>query len=149
MGIFYEVTYEKEIVWEYVVIYPNPYLNNVFKIRRYAPDYPGLENILNNSPPNKPTTPEGPINGKVGFEYFYTSSTTDSDGDDLFYIFDWGDESDSGWIGPYDSGEDVNTSHIWSKLGRYSIKVKVKDIYGRESEWSDLLIMRMTTSTVF
>ena len=149
MGIFYEVTYEKEIVWEYVVTYPNPYLNNVFKIRRYAPDYPGLENILNNSSPNKPTTPEGPINGKVGVEYFYTSSTTDSDRDDLFYIFDWGDESDSGWLGPYDSGEEVNTSHIWSKLGRYSIKVKAKDIYGRESEWSDLLIMRMPISTVF
>ena len=41
-GLFFEVTPDKEIVWEYVNPFPNPLRNGVFKIRRYAPDYPGL-----------------------------------------------------------------------------------------------------------
>lgn len=50
-GIFFEVTSEKEIVWEYVNPFPNPNMNRVFKIRRYAPDYPGIENLLDGQPP--------------------------------------------------------------------------------------------------
>jgi len=47
-GIFFEVNPEKEIVWEYINPYPTPIpgLNRVFKIYRYAPDYPGLENLF-------------------------------------------------------------------------------------------------------
>ena len=41
-GIFFEVTPEKETVWEYENLFPNPFQNGVFKVRRYAPDYPGL-----------------------------------------------------------------------------------------------------------
>ena len=41
-GIFFEVTSNKEIVWEYVNPFPNPTQNGVFKVRRYAPYYPGL-----------------------------------------------------------------------------------------------------------
>ena len=42
-GHFFEVTPQKEIVWEYTNPFPEgggPY--RVFKVRRYAPDYPGL-----------------------------------------------------------------------------------------------------------
>jgi hypothetical protein len=47
-GIFFEVTPEKEIVWQYFNPYPTPIpgLNRVFKIHRYAPDYPGLDNLF-------------------------------------------------------------------------------------------------------
>lgn len=45
-GLFFEVTPEKEIVWEYVNTFPIPSFNRVFKIRRYAPDYPGIENLF-------------------------------------------------------------------------------------------------------
>ena len=30
-------------------------------------------------------------------------------------------------------------SHIWHEKGNYDIRVKVKDIHGYESEWSDPL----------
>jgi hypothetical protein len=44
-GIFFEVTKEKEKVWEYVNIYPGIIDNQVFKINRYPPDYPGLKDL--------------------------------------------------------------------------------------------------------
>ncbi len=45
-GIFFEVTHEKKIVWKYTNMFPNLIDNHVFTIHRYAPDYPGLENLF-------------------------------------------------------------------------------------------------------
>lgn len=96
-------------------------------------------------PPFKPTI-NGPINGKVGEEYNFTAVTNDPDDDKIYYIFDWGDDSDTGWFGPFNSGENVSYSHIWSVRGDYEIKVKAKDIYGIQSEWSDPLTVSMPRS---
>jgi hypothetical protein len=87
--------------------------------------------------PEKPLTPQGEINGKVGESYTYISSTVDLDGDQIFYLFDWGDESNSGWI---EIGE---ASHSWAEDGDYEIRVKAKDVHDFESEWSDSLIVTM------
>jgi hypothetical protein len=45
-GIFFEVTDENEIVWEYLNEVPQLIDNHVFKIHRYSPDYPGLKNLF-------------------------------------------------------------------------------------------------------
>ena len=90
-------------------------------------------------PPNKPVKPSGSTNGKVNFEYIYISSTTDPDGDQLYYNWSWGHGIYSGWIGPVNSGVIIETNHTWNKKGIYKIKVKVKDVNGAESEWSDSL----------
>jgi hypothetical protein len=97
----------------------------------------------NNQAPNTPDKPSGQSSGKSGTEYTYTTSTTDPDGDQIYYWFDWGDNSNSGWIGPYNSGEEVSVSHTWDKRGSYEIKVKAKDINGSQSEWSDPLAVTM------
>jgi len=89
--------------------------------------------------PNKPSTPMGPVNGAVGTSYTYSSFTSDPDGDDIYYLFDWGDGTDSGWIGPYNTGDTGSTSHKWTSRGTYKIKVKAKDTYNAESVWSDPL----------
>lgn len=99
--------------------------------------------ISTNNPPNKPNRPSGPTSGEIGASYSYSSSTIDIDGDTLYYLFDWGDGSKSNWIGPYESGQIVNASHVWNREGNYSIKVKAKDTYGAESEWSDPLVVSM------
>ncbi|KAA0003677.1 MAG: PKD domain-containing protein [Thermoplasmata archaeon] len=99
--------------------------------------------ISTNNPPNKPNRPSGPTSGEIGTSYSYSSSTIDIDGDTLYYLFDWGDGSKSNWIGPYESGQIVNASHVWNREGNYSIKVKAKDTYGAESEWSDPLVVSM------
>ncbi len=93
--------------------------------------------------PSKPFQPDGTNDGKYGNEYYYSTSSTDPNGDNLFYLFDWGDSLQESWEGPYESGITINVSHIWDKNGEYSIKVKAKDEFGHESEWSDPLIVSM------
>jgi len=92
-----------------------------------------------NMPPYKPSTPSGPTSGIAGVEYTYTSSTTDPDGDDVYYLFDWGDGTDTGWLGPYNSGDDVEASHAWIEERSYNVRVKAKDVHDVESRWSDPL----------
>lgn len=99
--------------------------------------------VAENYPPNKPSTPNGPTNGKVNTEYTYSSDTTDPNQNQIYYLWDWGDGNTSGWLGPYESGIIVNASYDWSEKGDYEIKVKAKDIYEAESEWSDPLPISM------
>jgi len=94
-----------------------------------------------NQPPKRPTV-SGPIKGKPGVEYFYTVVSTDPNCDDIYYLWSWGDESYSSWLGPYKSGEKITATHSWSK-GTYNITVKAKDIHGLESDWSEPLIITM------
>jgi len=87
-------------------------------------------------PPNAPTI-SGPASGIEGLEYDFTFVTSDPNDDDVFYYIDWGDGTNSGWIGPYLSDEEVIVSHTWFEQGTYDIKAKAKDTYGAGSEWSD------------
>jgi hypothetical protein len=93
--------------------------------------------------PEKPDVPEGAITGDANKEYTYTTSTIDPDGDQLYYLFDWGDEKFSGWAGPYNSGQTAEASHKWSEKGDYEIRVKAKDDHGVQSDWSDPLPISM------
>ncbi|MFE3845906.1 PKD domain-containing protein [Thermoplasmatota archaeon] len=96
-----------------------------------------------NNPPNKTDTPSGATSGKTGTLYSYSTSATDPEGNQVYYFFDWGDGSNSGWIGPHDSGEIINRSHSWTSDGTYPVKVKAKDTYNDESVWSDPLSITM------
>ena len=95
-----------------------------------------------NYPPNTPNAPSGPPNGKARVVYTYTAITTDPNGDQIYYEFDWGDGTNSGWVGPYDSGVQGSASHSWLK-GTYLIKVKAKDINDAESDWSATLSVKI------
>ena len=99
-----------------------------------------------NTAPNKPSKPSGNIKGKVNVEYTYTTSTTDPDGDKVYYLFDWGDGTNSSWVGPYNSGATASAKHKWTVKGPYQIKVKAKDTNGAESLWSDPLSITMPFS---
>ena len=91
-------------------------------------------------PPNVPPAPSGPDTGKPGF-YTFTATTTDPDGDQVAFKFNWGDGTESSWSSFVDSGGLVNGSHSWSSEGTYEVKVKAKDIYGAQSGWSDAHII--------
>jgi len=64
-------------------------------------------------------------------------------------LFDWGDDTNSGWLGPCDSGDEVSTSHTWDSTGSFEIKVKAKDTNDIQSEWSDPLSISMPKSSSF
>jgi hypothetical protein len=98
-----------------------------------------------NNPPNQPSTPVGETNGKINVEYTYSSDSTDPDGNQVYYLWDWGDGNTSGWLGPYDSGFTLITSHTWTDKGSYTIKIKAKDTSDAESPWSEPLPITMPT----
>ena len=89
-----------------------------------------------NDPPETPGAPSGPTNGIIDVEYSFTASTTDPEGDDIYYWFDWDDGTNSGWVGPYTSGATATASHTWTAVGDYDITVKAKDEFDHESEVS-------------
>jgi hypothetical protein len=60
----------------------------------------------------------------------------------MYYLYDWGDGTTSNWVKQQDSGDGVAT-HTWTLRGTYEVKVKAKDIYGVESDWSEPLPITM------
>ena len=109
----------------------------------------GMKSIYENDPPDKPTKPNGPLEGNVGVEYTYSTSSIDPNNENIYYFFDWGDGSDSGWIGPYVSGEIVEATHSWSEQDNYEIKTIAQDINGTKSVWSDPLPIEMPKNKAF
>jgi hypothetical protein len=103
------------------------------------------------SPSDAPTQPTKPVGSTLGIwnvEYAYTSSATDPNTDQIFYLFDWADGSNSGWLGPYPSGQTGTASHIWTELGTYNVKVKARDVWGAGSAWSDELLVTITDNNL-
>jgi outer membrane protein assembly factor BamB len=92
-------------------------------------------------PSKPPETPiiKGQTSGKTGKEYEYTFNATDSDGDDVKYLIDWGDnttyETDFNVSGTY-----VMVKHVWSEDGTFNITAKAQDIYGLNSSEGTLTV---------
>lgn len=95
--------------------------------------------------PAIPARPDGPTNVKPNRKATYTTSTIDPNDDQVYYLFDWGDGTDSGWIGPFDSGASASASHRWSE-GEYNVRVKAKDTNDEESDWSEPLAVSVPRS---
>ena len=89
-----------------------------------------------NGPPIEPTI-EGPTEGKKGIVYDFSFSSTDPDGDEIYYFIHWGDAWVEGWLGPYSSGETVTINHTWSDKATFAITVKTKDQYEFCSDWAN------------
>ena len=112
-------------------------------------DWSGTLSVyMDNNAPGTPVAPTGPPSGKEDTSYAYNAVTTDPDGHKVYYMFDWGDGTDSGWKGPYNSGQTGEASHDWTE-GNYEIRVKAKDEYGMETDWSDPLPITMPRSKSF
>jgi len=95
--------------------------------------------ITDNLPPDKPII-SGKTSGKTKIEQEYKINTTDPEGNNVFYFVDWGDGTNSSWLGSYDSGEEITAKHVWNVKGNYTIKVKAKDIFNGESDWATLTV---------
>jgi hypothetical protein len=89
--------------------------------------------------PDRPVKPEGPTQGMVGYEYLFSSSSTEPNGDQIYFMWDWGDGETSDWMGPYSSGEICWANHIWNYEGDFQVKVKSRDENYAQSVWSKSL----------
>lgn len=83
---------------------------------------------------------DGPSIGKVDIEYNYTIISFNPDCDPVFYWIDWGDETNTSWIGPYSPHKEITVNKTWKKIGFYTIKAKVKTIFDAESDWTTFLV---------
>ncbi|UCF49076.1 MAG: PKD domain-containing protein, partial [Thermoplasmatales archaeon] len=88
-----------------------------------------------NEKPNRPSITGVQMIHRPNIEYDYEVSTTDPDGDNVFYYIDWGDGTFDDWSDPHASGENVTVTHTWPTGTKvYEIQVTAKDIYGLESD---------------
>ena len=100
-----------------------------------------------NTAPSVPAQPSGPTTGTTGELYSYTTSATDLDGDTIRYGWDWnGDGVVDEWTGYVPSGTPKTTSHAWSSVGLYQIKVKAEDSTGAQSDFSASLAVDISTT---
>jgi hypothetical protein len=98
---------------------------------------------FDNQRPDKPTKPSGSEGGRTGNEYSYSTSANDGDGDQVYFMWDWGDGNFSDWLGPYGSGETCEATHTWTVDGSYSVRVIAMDEHDGDSNWSDPLPVSM------
>lgn len=84
-----------------------------------------------------------PEHMEEGQEYLCSFSSIDPEQNQknytgkIYYNFSWDDETYSGWLGPYESGEKCMAPHIWNTTGEYRVKVKVKDDPNGDGDLSD------------
>ena len=112
---------------------------NLYDSCLYGDPAVSLTSYSGGSPPDIPSKPSGPEIGRPFTSYTYSTNTTDPDGHEIFYKWDWGDGSFTDWLGPYDSGVTVEADHEWTTGGEYMVKVKAKDCIGTEGSWSESL----------
>ncbi|MCK4322236.1 beta-propeller fold lactonase family protein [candidate division WOR-3 bacterium] len=98
-----------------------------------------------NSPPDAPNTPIGPSRGIRNELLTYKSATTDPDGGNISYQFEWGDDNLSSWSSYIPSGDTISMNHSYADIGVFEIRVRAKDDYrplfqhitvGAISDWS-------------
>ncbi len=100
-----------------------------------------------NHPPNRPIVPTGPTTLLHVTPGRYNASTTDPDGDQVQYRFDWnaaGTHDISNWTVLYPSGQTVSKWHAWNTAGTYVVKVAARDRWGAISRWSRGLMVVVT-----
>jgi parallel beta-helix repeat protein len=79
--------------------------------------------------PSEPSI-DGPVNVKLDIEYEFTFTVIDPKNDDVFIYIDWGDNTNSNWLGPYGSEEEIIIKHKWSEEGTFLITSRAKDTKG-------------------
>ena len=98
--------------------------------------------VRNNTPPEAPVIKEENPRAKPIREptknFLFT--TIDPDNDKIFLFIDWGDGTNEGWFGPYNSSEEVKISHTYAAQGTYKVMAKAKDIFEAEGPWGTLVI---------
>jgi len=89
----------------------------------------------------KPLPPvvSGPLVVMPGIADTFSAVSTDPDGDNIKYQFDWGNGEISEWSTLLASGSVYKVVHTYTNKGIYSVKAKARDQKGKTSEWSNLL----------
>ncbi len=108
-----------------------------------------LLNCSKDNAPETPLAPSGPSSAEAHSYLSYTFSTTDPDGDEISYQFDWGDGNLSEWTDFTESGKIDSANYVWRETGTYNIHVRAIDTKEGMSGWSEALPVNIITCTNF
>jgi len=80
---------------------------------------------------NKQNHPQitGPDIGEINEELEFTFKVTDPEEDEMQAYIDWGDGTNTGWFGSYQSGDQFTKTHKYSDNGKFEIKAQVEDVW--------------------
>jgi hypothetical protein len=67
-------------------------------------------------------------------------SSYDKDSDSLYFLIEWGDGTESGWVGAVPSETDYGIFHVYTDTGAFAVLAKAKDAT-HETRWSDTSIV--------
>ncbi len=120
----------------------------IIKVKTYSPylnqykTNPESEFVLYYNESEKQPSPKinGPVNGKAGVALNFNFTAIDPEDDQIYYFIDWGDDENTGWIGPFKSGEQISKSHTWLTMNNFTVRAKAMDINYHESNWSTINI---------
>jgi len=93
------------------------------------------------------TTITGPTSGRLRKIHTFEVSAIDPQEDDIYLYVNWGDGTNTDWMGPYASEEVIPVGHRFSERKNYIIKAKAKDINGNEGQEQPLKIS-LSKSTI-
>ena len=126
---------------------PGENITSYFRIRGYNEpyqwcDFGQLYQLSETKSNTIPTIPQiiGTSRGKSNQTYNYTLRSIDQDQDEIYYQIQWGDGTQTTWLGPYDSGENITVNHTWTSDGTFLIKARAKDSSGAISDWNQLQV---------
>lgn len=105
----------------------------VFNVTLTVTDNQGAQNTkittatitVPNLPPTQPIL-TGPTTGNMNTSYTYSATSTDPEGSNLTYAFDWGDHT-SKMTDALPNGTSAVVNHTWTSAGVYHVTVVVKD----------------------
>lgn len=90
---------------------------------------------------NPPAAPviTGPTSGVNNLVYNYSVVTTEPEGEDVYYYIEWGDGTNTEWLGPCNPGTPTSAQKSWSVGATYTVRAKAKDINQVIGNWSEPL----------
>lgn len=119
-----------------------PHINLSYAVKNMKLIFATLAELAGSgSSSNPPATPTltGPSEGMINEPSTFNAITTEPDGEDVYYLFEWGDGTNSGWLGPYPQNTQITAEKTWDTPGTFTIRVKARDIYFATSDWSNPL----------
>lgn len=97
-----------------------------------------VNNFYLNIAPEVPETPKASIIGVANHTHILSTSVIDPEADEVYYQWDWGNGEISDWLGPYNSGDPVEATYMWTAEDTYPVQVKAKDSLDLEGPWSEV-----------
>lgn len=85
------------------------------------------------------STPTGNGQALPNVSYQITANASDTEADDVYYQFAYSSGDTTIWLGPYQTGVDIQINNTWTENGFEYITVRSKDVWGYESDWSEPL----------